>query len=77
MNLRGQPNTTSFLSHVNQHSASLADLAERSVQLIAAIAAPRTENVACETFTVDADESRFGLRNFAFHEREMMGVVHR
>ena len=59
MNLRGQADAASFLAHVNQHAAAFfGDLPQRGVQLIAAIAAARTEDVAGETFAVHAHEGR-------------------
>ena len=47
------------------------------MQLVAAIAAARAEDVARQAFAVHAHERRFGFRDLPFHEREMMGVIDR
>ena len=76
VNFCREADAASFLPHVNQDAVSFVrDLAQRGVQLIPAIAAPRTEDVASETFAVNADQRRAVLRDLAFDQREMMRAV--
>src|SRR5437762_6922633 len=76
MNFRREPDTASFLSHVNKNAIPfVGDLAQRRVQLISAIAAPRAEHVAGKTFAVDAHKRGAVLRDLAFDQREMMRAV--
>ena len=76
MNFCGQTDATAFLPHVNKHAAALfGNLAERGVQLISAIAAARTEDIAGETFAVHAHERRFVFGNLSFYEREVMRAI--
>ena len=55
-----QSNSSSFLAHIDQHARTgFVDVLQCSVQLIAAIAAPRTENIAGQALAVDAHEGWF------------------
>src|SRR5439155_22085993 len=52
-----QPDTTTFLPHVNQNTlAFLLDLPQGRVQLISAVASARSKNIAGETLAVHAHE---------------------
>src|SRR6266550_959431 len=73
VNFCRQPNSPSFLAHVNQNAVTLLlDLPQRRMQLIPAVAAPRSENVAGETLAVHPHQRRFVLVDVALDQREMM-----
>ena len=61
-----------LLRHVEQHAAALAlDLRERMLELLAAVAAERVEDVARQALRVDADEHVLGALDVALHERDV------
>ncbi len=68
VNLRRQADAAAFLPHVKQHAvAGGFDLRERGVELVAAIAAQRAEDVAGEALAVHAHERRlFSARSSPF-----------
>ena len=73
----GQTDAAAFvLAHVKEDAAAGAfDHLERGVELRAAIAATRAEDVAGEAFAMDADERGLGFGNLAFHECEMVCAI--
>src|SRR6266550_2978900 len=73
VNFCRQPNSPSFLAHVNQNAVTLLlDLPQRRMQLIPAVAATRSENVAGKTLAVHPHQRRFVLVDVALDQREMM-----
>ena len=65
VNLRRQTDAAAFLPHVNEHAVScFGDLPQRGVQLIAAIAAARAEDVAGQAFAVHAHQGRLRPAKF-------------
>ena len=73
-----QADAASLLRHVEEHAAVLGgDAAEREVELLAAVAAQRVEDVAGEAFGVDADEHVLRAVDVAVHEREVRAAGER
>ena len=61
-----------LLRHVEEHAALLGgDAAQREVELLAAVAAKRVEDVAGQALRVHAHEDVLGAVDVAAHEREM------
>jgi hypothetical protein len=76
--LVGESNTPPLLPHVDDHAqAYLADHLHRAIELFAAIAALRTENVTGKTLTVDPDQYVILTRHVAHHEGKVLFVVNR
>ena len=68
-----QPDAASLLGHVQQHAAALGhDRAQRELELLAAVAAQRVEDVAGEAFRVDADEDVVHALDLPAYERDML-----
>src|SRR6266567_4902227 len=62
-----------FLGHVEQHAALLAgDLLERLLELLAAVAAQRMEDVAGQALGMHTHEDVLGTLDIALHERNVM-----
>ena len=60
------------MARVQQHAALLAaDAAQRDLELIAAVAAQRVEDVTGHALRVHAHEHVLGARDLAAHEREV------
>ena len=67
-----QADAAALLRHVEQDAALLAlDLRQRVLELLAAVAAQRVEDVAGQALGVDADEHVLGAVDVALHERDV------
>ena len=67
--LRRQADAPAFLPHIDHHAApGFRHHAHGLMQLRPAIAAPRTEHVARETFAVNAHKHVLLPRDFAAHQ---------
>ena len=68
-----QADAAALLRHVEEHAAALVgDRVQRRVELLAAVAAQRVEDVAGQAFGVDADEHVVGAVDVASDERDVM-----
>ena len=68
-----EADSATLLRHVQQHAALLGpDLGERQLELLAAVAAERMEDVARETLRVDTDEHVLLPVDLAPHERHVV-----
>ena len=73
VDLRGEADAAPLLPHVEQDAAAgLLDLLQRGVELAAAIAAARAEDIAGQAFAVDAHEHRLAVGDVALHQREVV-----
>ena len=76
LDLVRKPDSAPFLTQVDEHAAALSgDHVHGGVELFPAVAAAGTENVAGETFAVNAGENIVLARDVAAGECEMGGVV--
>ena len=76
VNLVHQSDTAPFLIKVEHHAFTfLLDEAHSLVQLFAAIASHRPEDIACHARRVDADEHRLVCVQFAFDQYHMFRPV--
>src|SRR6185437_5562433 len=67
-----QADPAALLAHVEEDAAALArDLRERLLELLAAVAAQRVEDVAREALGVDADEHVLGALDVARDEGDV------
>src|ERR1700731_2301526 len=75
-NFGRQSDSSSFLAHINQHAgAGIVNVLQCSVQLIAAIAAARTESIPGQTLAVDTYKCWLVCGNRSLDERQMMDVI--
>ena len=73
LQLRQEPDAAPLLGHVEQDAALLGgDPAERELELLAAVAAERVEDVAGEALRVDADEHVLLAVHLAPDERDVV-----
>ena len=71
-----QTDAAAFLIEIDDHAASLGgDHLHRLVELPAAVAAHRVEDVAGEALRVHADENVFAAGDVAVHERDVLVLV--
>ncbi len=70
-----QPDASPFLTEVEENAAFFGDLGESGVELSAAVAASRSEDVTGEAFRVDADGDWLVGVDVASDEGEVFGVV--
>src|SRR5260370_4247565 len=76
LDLGRQADSSSLLSHVNQDTSALAlDLLQGSVQLVAAIAAARTEHISGQTLAMYSNQRWICGRHRSGGQRQMMDVV--
>ena len=75
-----QADAAAFLAHIQQHAAAFRlDLLHRTMQLVAAIAAAASEDVAGQAFAVHAHQHVLAVADFALHQSHMLftrDVVH-
>ena len=75
-NFGGQSDSSSFLAHIDKHAGTdIVNVLQRSVQLIAAIASARTENIPSQALAVDTDKCRLVCGNCSFDQGQMMDVI--
>src|SRR5262245_1952163 len=68
-----EPDAPALLGHVQKHAVVLpADLSERLLELLAAVAAERVEDVAGQAFRVGAHEHALLAGGVAAHERDVL-----
>ena len=68
-----EPDAAPLLRHVQEHAARLGgDAPQGGVELVAAVAAQRVEDVAGQALGVDADEHVVGAVDVAVHERDVV-----
>ena len=71
-----QADAAALLGEVEQHALALAlDHRQRRLELLAAVAAQRVEDVAGEALGVDADEHVLGAGDVALDHRDVVLVV--
>ena len=76
VDFRPEPDPPPLLPHVNQDArAGFPDALHRLVQLRAAIAPPRSEDIAGEAFAVDAHERRLAGGNLSEHQRDVVQAI--
>ena len=76
MQLVGQSDAAPLLPHVNDHAAAVRDNPlHRRIQLLAAVAPQRMEDVARQTFTMDTRQNIFFSSDFAINQRQMFATV--
>ena len=72
-----QADAAALLGEVEQHApALLLDRRQRRLELLAAVAAQRVEDVAGEALGVDADQHVLGAGDLALDHRDVVLVVH-
>ena len=76
MQLVGQADAAPFLPHVDDHAAAVRDNPlHRRVQLLAAVAPQRMEDVARQALAMNTRQNIFLTRDFAIHQRQMFAAV--
>ena len=70
-----EADSAAFLAHVQDDAAPLGlDAGERLLELLAAVAEQRVEDVAGQALGVHADEDVLGALDVALHERDVLLV---